>query len=615
MEYQKDDGPVKQVDIRPRSGANDSQPVIGVSPPAKLQMYPRKNPDGYDRPALDHSAAAAARVVDLQPGDVVTAASKPGKEGDAIADLKHDVKAGTFDVAELCRRMRGLEDRDLVLHVVRAGAVDDTKPETVVVPAKGFDFDDVIAATTDPEHPDDVFKVTDLAAKRGGEAGKDFNFFDYEERMKRLAGKPIIVQVLRVVKGPNDATTSKRLNVLTPPAFHRKLGLKMKMGEVAGVRDRSPASDLVQEGDRIIEAHVRAGGKALLDLTEDKLDPVRLPFDLEEATKGVADKSTIAVDLVVNRWENHEQKPQTLTLTWDDSWRFDEELPINEASALALPELGIAYRVESTVVHVEAESPAANARAEVNGQSTPFPLQENDRIEEMAFKKREKTGPAQWVAGEEMKSDRSKPGGPTEYSYDQWAHYFLVMQSVESPDVKVRVWRGNGQLPQEIEMTMEEDTSWPLEDRGLLLLGDTTLQKADNPLQAIGMGVGRTWAFIQQLYMGFANILTGRISFSKHAEGPLRLAQDTFEAAQDWNALILWLGMISVNLAVVNFLPIPVLDGGHMVFLIYELIRRKPPSDTVRAGATYVGFALLGLLMLFVLYLDAVHIWRGWFPR
>ena len=47
-------------------------------------------------------------------------------------------------------------------------------------------------------------------------------------------------------------------------------------------------------------------------------------------------------------------------------------------------------------------------------------------------------------------------------------------------------------------------------------------------------------------------------------------------------SLLLILGMISVNLAVVNFLPIPVLDGGHMVFLIYELVRRKPPSDAVR---------------------------------
>ncbi len=268
---------------------------------------------------------------------------------------------------------------------------------------------------------------------------------------------------------------------------------------------------------------------------------------------------------------------------------------------MAVPELGVAYRVESTVVHVDENSPAAKAG-----------IQPNDRVEAIAFKKREKNGPGKWDAWDEMKSDRSKPGGAAEYSYDQWAHYFYVMQTVELLDVKVRVTRGNA-APQEYEMTLDTDRSWPLEHRGLIFLNDLTLQKADNLWQAIGMGVGRTWSFIRQLYMGFANILTGRISFAKHAEGPLRLAQDTFEAAQEWNTLILWLGLISVNLAVVNFLPIPVLDGGHMVFLIYELIRRRPPSDAVRAVASYVALAALALLMLFVTYLDVRHMWSSLF--
>ena len=76
--------------------------------------------------------------------------------------------------------------------------------------------------------------------------------------MKRLAGKPIVVQVLRVKKAENDVTTSTLANVLVPPAYHATLGLKMKMGEVAAVRDRSPASDKVQPGDVITAATVTA---------------------------------------------------------------------------------------------------------------------------------------------------------------------------------------------------------------------------------------------------------------------------------------------------------------------------------------------------------------------
>jgi regulator of sigma E protease len=70
--------------------------------------------------------------------------------------------------------------------------------------------------------------------------------------------------------------------------------------------------------------------------------------------------------------------------------------------------------------------------------------------------------------------------------------------------------------------------------------------------------------------------------------------------------------MISINLAVVNFLPIPVLDGGHMVFLIYEKVRGRPPSEGVRAVATYIGLAFLLLLMAFVIYLDMKRRFPGW---
>jgi regulator of sigma E protease len=62
--------------------------------------------------------------------------------------------------------------------------------------------------------------------------------------------------------------------------------------------------------------------------------------------------------------------------------------------------------------------------------------------------------------------------------------------------------------------------------------------------------------------------------------------------------------MLSANLAVLNFLPIPLLDGGHMVFLIYEGIRRKPASERVVIAFTYAGLIFLLTLMLFVLGLD-----------
>ena len=68
--------------------------------------------------------------------------------------------------------------------------------------------------------------------------------------------------------------------------------------------------------------------------------------------------------------------------------------------------------------------------------------------------------------------------------------------------------------------------------------------------------------------------------------------------------LVLFLGIISINLAVVNFLPIPLLDGGHMVFLAYEAIARRPPPAWVSAAANYAGLAFILSLFAFVIYND-----------
>jgi regulator of sigma E protease len=77
-----------------------------------------------------------------------------------------------------------------------------------------------------------------------------------------------------------------------------------------------------------------------------------------------------------------------------------------------------------------------------------------------------------------------------------------------------------------------------------------------------------------------------------------------FAAAEDPYKFLLFLAIISVNLAVINFLPIPVLDGGHMVFLIYESVFRRPAPERVLTYALIFGLTLLVFLMGFVTYLD-----------
>ena len=75
-----------------------------------------------------------------------------------------------------------------------------------------------------------------------------------------------------------------------------------------------------------------------------------------------------------------------------------------------------------------------------------------------------------------------------------------------------------------------------------------------------------------------------------------------------WINLLYFMGLLSVNLGFLNLLPIPVLDGGHLVFLTIEAVMRKPMNERAQIFAQQVGIGLLGTLMIFVFYNDIVRL-------
>ncbi len=93
--------------------------------------------------------------------------------------------------------------------------------------------------------------------------------------------------------------------------------------------------------------------------------------------------------------------------------------------------------------------------------------------------------------------------------------------------------------------------------------------------------------------------------------GPVTIAKAAgYSAAEGVSSLLIFLTMLSANLAVINFLPIPLLDGGHMVFLAYEWIRGRPANERFVVAMHAAGFVLIVTLMLYVLALDF-----NWIPR
>src|SRR5262249_3913601 len=168
--------------------------------------------------------------------------------------------------------------------------------------------------------------------------------------------------------------------------------------------------------------------------------------------------------------------------------------------------------------------------------------------------------------------------------------------------------RKSGEL-EEIALTAQPDVTWPLDDRGFLLKLDTRVLRADSVWQAVPMGLQDTYDQILDVFHSIRGMASGRIA-TDNVGGPLMIGQMAYQVAKvDFWEFLFFLGMISVNLAVINFLPIPVLDGGHMVFLAYEKLRGRPASEQVRVAATYVGLLLIVSLMFFVFYQDIKRIW------
>ncbi|HMN42555.1 MAG TPA: site-2 protease family protein [Phycisphaerales bacterium] len=128
--------------------------------------------------------------------------------------------------------------------------------------------------------------------------------------------------------------------------------------------------------------------------------------------------------------------------------------------------------------------------------------------------------------------------------------------------------------------------------------------KADSILDTIPMGLHETHRVMMNTYLTFARLFQGTVK-PEHLKGPVGIAHlgvSVAERGPVW--LLFFLALISVNLAVINFLPMPIADGGHMVFLIYEQLTGRPPSVRFQNAAAILGLVLIGTLLIVVTFND-----------
>lgn len=122
----------------------------------------------------------------------------------------------------------------------------------------------------------------------------------------------------------------------------------------------------------------------------------------------------------------------------------------------------------------------------------------------------------------------------------------------------------------------------------------------------------QTWNLGYLTVMGIIKMIQQIIPASELG-GPIRIAELAGQQMEaGWMNLLYFMGLLSVNLGILNLLPIPVLDGGHLVFLSLEAIRRRPLSDRTMEISQKIGIAILGTLMVFVFYNDILRLVKRW---
>jgi regulator of sigma E protease len=143
---------------------------------------------------------------------------------------------------------------------------------------------------------------------------------------------------------------------------------------------------------------------------------------------------------------------------------------------------------------------------------------------------------------------------------------------------------------------------------GLAGPGSRSLIRSSTPLLSLYDGLRATWGLTELTVIGLYKMIVGDIS-SKNIGGPLTIANISGEAAAQGASNVVYLiALLSINLGVLNLLPIPILDGGHLLFFLIEGILRKPLGERQRELAQQAGLVLLVGIMIFAFWNDIERI-------
>lgn len=533
------------------------------------------------------SPGFSAWEVGLETGDRIL---QLGREGEPSRNLRFD-KDMMIQVA-----MTGAgQQMDLLVQRYSPPGAEPKAPEWVTVtlssPLPDYQGRPLIGisqyGTTTLANTDEMFKLLqqwpasqaspplhhgDIITSVNGVPVQDYTQLTRE--LARRVDEPLELGIERPAK-ENDhqegesGAEPEQLTVAVPTNPVRTLGVQLTMGPITAIQHGSIAEQAgLQLGDQILQIQGEPIG-----------DPMFVPDQLRRLAGS-------AVSLKVKREGADEPLDVTLTPKEPDMLHIDAGL----APAVPVEALGFAFSVNNVIAHVVPGS-AAEAAGLMPGdllQAAEFVTdsKEDADIEKKFFGKPE----------------------PIELG-DKSLHWPRVHDRLGEglTTTKVKLSYQRGDHLKHVTLSAEPADNWYYADRGLRFGTLKEVHQVDSWATAFALGRRETWESMRQVYMILYRLVTGQFS-PMNLGGPASIATMAgIEASESTARLLVFLTLLSANLAVVNFLPIPVLDGGHAMFLLYEGIFRRPVNERVAFGLTMVGFCFVLGLMLFVIGLD---VWR-----
>jgi regulator of sigma E protease len=372
------------------------------------------------------------------------------------------------------------------------------------------------------------------------------------------------------VGGSTAGAAGENRTTAVDAAPMRHFGLIMEMGEITAVQEDSPAKAV---GIRTHDLLKTCDGR-----------PVGDPMTLPDRFRRLAGRQ-VTLGLL------RDGKPLEIKATPRHSDQYASSAA--PKSSVAVAELGLAYQVSNVVRSVEDGGPAAKAGLR------PGDVLHQARIvppDEATLNHLRKVYHQPDLEQHEEKI-------PFTRDLLDWPCLMTLVQMVLPGTTVELAWtRGDKEMTATLEPVAAAD--WYNPSRGWIFEPKTIWQTADNLAEAFRWGGRETVNATLVVYRVLQKVGSGQIS-PLNFGGPLEIFRQALRAAeQGLGNFLLFLTMLSANLAVLNFLPIPVFDGGHFVLLLWEGIRGKPADERVQEVLTYLGLAFILALMLFVLGLD-----------